>query len=322
MGVDGILSRASTRWTLDDVKERRVDVETVISTDELESLIKQQVDERTAALTGELDELRARLNEAESGGGGGLERAAADAALQAEAAALEAKAAAELRAEQAEGRVAVLEVRLKELESGSGGGRTAELEARVKELEAQLAAKPAPAPGPRKMGDSGGIPRPDLKGEPATAKVPLPKPPSRETGKAAPPSSARPEPAKPEAARAEAAPGRPEPAKPEAAKAEAAPAKPPAPSRPEPKAAAAPTPVTEEDHARAMRTARGLIEDVISEDEEDARKALVTGSFREKYASALGRAKQSYERRVKDAVRSARDHWDMALKEAEEKAKK
>lgn len=271
MGVDGILSRASTRYTLEDVQERRVDVDSVISLDELENLIRQQVEERTAALQGEVEELRARLTEAEAGGGG-LERAAADAALQAEAAALEAKAAAELRAEQAESRVGALEARVQELESGAQGGeRVAQLEARVKELEAQLAAAAAPPAKPPARPETGKQP---VAARPATGKVPIPVP-----------------------------------AKPEAPK-------------PEPKPAPPAAPVSEEDHARAMRTARGLIEDVIAEDEDDARQALLAGSFREKYASALNRAKQSYERRVKEAIRTERDHWEQALKEAEEKAKK
>ena len=256
MGADGIIEKASTRFTLKDVEDRRVEAVSVIALDELEGLLQQQVQERTGQLQREVESLRARLAEAEAGGGG-LEAAAADAALQAEAAALEAKAAAELRAEQAEARVSELEAQVKELEKSSGASaRVAELEARIKELEASAAAPKPAAPAPTK---------------PAPTKPPVPSP---EAGKA--------------------------PEKP-----------------PEKKPAPKPQPVTEEEHSRALRTAKGLIEDIVNEDEDSAREAIKAGRFRSEFEAALNRAKQSYERRVKDSVRKERDHWEAALKELE-----
>lgn len=267
MGADGILEKASTRFTIKDVEEQRVEPVSVIALDELERLIQSQVEERTAQLRAELDELRARLAEADAGGGGGLERAAAEAALQAESAALEAKAAAELRAEQAEARAAELGKKLEALEArASDAGRVAELEAKVKELEGRKPEAPK-APGP--------VPT----ARPATSKL--------GPGSGSGPAEAKPAPAK-----------------------EAAPA--PAPVS---KPAAKPEAVTEDDHARALRTARGLIEDVINEDEATAQAAIKAGKFRTEFSAALGRARHSYERRVKEAVRAARDHWEQALKD-------
>lgn len=273
MGADGIIEKASSRFTIEDVEARRVEAVSVIAVEELETLISQQVEERTGALQREVEGLRARLAEAEAGGGG-LEAAAADAALQAEAAALEAKAAAELRAEQAESRANELQLRVKELEGKAGAGqRVSELEARVKELEAQLAQKPkpaAPAPGPRPTGR------------------PLERP----------------------AAEKAAAPAGSEPEKTTAEK---------PPEKPAPKPPPKPAPVTEEEHGRALRTAKGLIEDVINEDEDAANAAIKSGKFRSEFEAALNRARQSYERRVKESVRKERDHWEAALKELEGK---
>lgn len=270
MGADGIIEKASSRFTIEDVEARRVEAVSVIAVEELESLIAQQVEERTGALQREVEGLQARLAEAEAGGGG-LEAAAADAALQAEAAALEAKAAAELRAEQAESRANELQLRVKELEGKAGAGqRVAELEARVKELEAQLAQKPKPAAppaGPRPTG------RPLEK--PAPEKPAADKPPAGE-GQAEKP-----------------------------------------PEKPAPKPPPKPAPITEEEHGRALRTAKGLIEDVINEDEDAANAAIKAGKFRSEFEAALNRARQSYERRVKESVRKERDHWEAALKELE-----
>lgn len=83
-----------------------------------------------------------------------------------------------------------------------------------------------------------------------------------------------------------------------------------------------PDEVTEEDHSRAKRLASALLEDVVGEDEDKAKKALTEGTFRDEFSDELDDAKNAYRRRVKAEVRSEKDHWEevLAALEAEHKS--
>lgn len=266
-----ILEKATKRFTLDHLKSEEVEPVSVLALDELDALITGQVTERTSQLAAELKHVRKRLQEleAEQSQAGGLERAAADAALEAEARALEAKAAAELRAEQAEARARDLE---RQLAEGSGApaaaapavdeGKLAALEEQARGLEDQLGAE-------RRRAE-------EAEGRAAslTAKV-----------------------AELEAALKKAQEG-------------------------EADAGGAGEPVTPEDHKRARRLVDALLDDVVNEDEDRAKGALKSRSFRVNFASELETARKQYVKRVKASVRGDQDHWNEAIDALEAKANK
>lgn len=133
--LDGI----EKRYTIQDVQDQRVETVSVVGVDELEAAVEAAVAARTEKLQAELTRAKADLAK---GSGGGLEAAAAEAALEAEARALEEKAEAENRAREAETRASRLEARVAELEAASGQvdeAKVGELEAKVAELEGKAA---------------------------------------------------------------------------------------------------------------------------------------------------------------------------------------
>jgi len=132
VGVEKLLEKAKTRFSLDDVQNGEVETVSVIAVDELSQLIDRHLEEQIATLKSKLNEAESKLASGDSDGAE-LERAAAEAAMEAEAAALEAKAAAELRAEEAEAKLAELE------KNGAAGGADVEkLEKQIKDLEGEV----------------------------------------------------------------------------------------------------------------------------------------------------------------------------------------
>jgi hypothetical protein len=132
-----LISKIQSRYTMEDVAEQRAIPVSVITEEDLEATMQSAIDAATADLTLRLQQAEEQLANAEAGGG--LEEAAADAALEAEALALEAKAQADQRATVAESRVVELEEKIAALEAAAGdAANAAELEAKVTDLEAQI----------------------------------------------------------------------------------------------------------------------------------------------------------------------------------------
>jgi hypothetical protein len=129
------ISKIQSQYTVDDVQEGRAEAVSVVSESELESLIQKQIDEQTAALKREVQDLREQLENADGDGGGGLEEAAAEAALEAEAVALEGKAQAEQRAAEADAKVKELEAQLAD---AGDPEKITELEEKVVQLQAEV----------------------------------------------------------------------------------------------------------------------------------------------------------------------------------------
>ncbi|MEZ6184267.1 MAG: hypothetical protein R3F62_04550 [Planctomycetota bacterium] len=71
--------------------------------------------------------------------------------------------------------------------------------------------------------------------------------------------------------------------------------------------------VTEEDHSRAARLARALLEDVVQDGGDDAEKAVAEGTFKQDFAAQIKTAKSTFNRRTPAAVRGERDHWEAAI---------
>lgn len=79
-------------------------------------------------------------------------------------------------------------------------------------------------------------------------------------------------------------------------------------------------PVTPEDHKRARRLVDALLDDIINEDEDRAKQALKSRSFRVNFAAELETARKQYVKRVKAIVRGEQDHWNEAIDALEAKA--
>ncbi|MCO5168393.1 MAG: hypothetical protein M9894_18800 [Planctomycetes bacterium] len=78
-------------------------------------------------------------------------------------------------------------------------------------------------------------------------------------------------------------------------------------------------PIGPEDHKRARRLVDALLDDIINEDEDRARSALKSKSFRVNFAGELETARRQYVKRVKAAVRGDQDHWNEAIDALEAK---
>lgn len=93
-----------------------------------------------------------------------------------------------------------------------------------------------------------------------------------------------------------------------------------------PKPAAAPAPeepaepVTPDDHKRARRLVDALLDDIVNEDEDRAKQALKSRSFRVNFGPELETARKQYVKRVKASVRGDQDHWNEAIDALEAKA--
>lgn len=140
MDATALVAKIESRFTLEDVQNNQVETISVVALDELDSLIQQAVSEKTSELELEVQQLKEQLANVEGNsedGGGGLEAAAAEAAMEAEARALEAAAEAEQRAAEAETQKRDLEAKVAELQAEADkiAGLQAEVDKLKKELE-------------------------------------------------------------------------------------------------------------------------------------------------------------------------------------------
>jgi len=291
MDVDGLLARIESEFTLEDVQAERVETVSVVALSEFEALVGKAVDEQTARLQVELDEARAQLADV---GGGGLEAAAAEAALEAESRALEAQAEAEQRARAAEARAKQLEreldaVRGKGGGDGAGGGeRAAELEGKLEALQERLAELEAELTEARGEADRAV----ELEGKLGEL----------EAAKQAELDAQAARVAELEAQLATAGQGT------EGGGGNAGAETASAPDAGE---------VTDADRQTARRLAEALLEEVFSDDEEATRASLADGTFRDDFSAPLAEARSTYERRTEPHVRADGDFFAEVLAEME-----
>jgi len=321
-----LLEKAPKKYSVADVQAQKVDAVSVILEADLQELLTNQVKDRTAQLAAELKHMKTRLAELEAdrSNSGGIERAAAEAALEAEAKALEAQAAAELRAEQAEAKLRSLETK----PPGTGatpklpapGPDPARLEAekRLAELEKKLAeAEKKAAEAEKKAAEAekkaSGGPRIPAGADPAKLEAAEKKLADSEKKLADAEKKAADADAKAKAAEAKAA-----GLEADLAKAKSAP--------PSGGAGAAPAddgvpaePATPDDHKKARRLVDALLDDVVGEDEAKAKASFGKKSFRADFAKSLETARKQYVKRVKAHVRGEKDHWDEAIEALEKK---
>ena len=314
-----LLEKAPKKYSVADVQAQKVDAVSVILEADLQELLTNQVKDRTAQLAAELKHMKTRLAELEAdrSNSGGIERAAAEAALEAEAKALEAQAAAELRAEQAEAKLRSLETK----PPGTGatpklpapGPDPARLEAekRLAELEKKLAEAEKKAAEAEKKASGG--PRIPAGADPAKLEAAEKKLADSEKKLADAEKKAADADAKAKAAEAKAA-----GLEADLAKAKSAP--------PSGGAGAAPAddgvpaePATPDDHKKARRLVDALLDDVVGEDEAKAKASFGKKSFRADFAKSLETARKQYVKRVKAHVRGEKDHWDEAIEALEKK---
>jgi DNA repair exonuclease SbcCD ATPase subunit len=297
-----LLDKAPKKYSIADVQAQKVDAVSVILEGDLQELLTNQVKDRTAQLAAELKHMKTRLAELEAdrSNSGGIERAAAEAALEAEAKALEAQAAAELRAEQAEAKLRTLEAKppatgaAAKLPASGPDPRVAELEKKLADSEKKLAEAEKKSSGGPKI-PAGADP---AKLEAAEKRL-------ADSEKKLADAEARAKAAEDKVSGLEA----------DLAKAKSAPA------------AAAPAaddgvpaePATPDDHKKARRLVDALLDDVVGEDEAKAKASFGKKSFRTDFGKSLEMARKQYVKRVKAHVRGEKDHWDEAISALEAK---
>ncbi len=311
-----LLDKVPKKFTVADVQAQKVEAVSVITDADLQELLTTQVKDRTAQLAAELKHMKTRLAELEADrtNSGGIERAAAEAALEAEAKALEAQAAAELRAEQAEAKVRTLEAK-----GGAGGvtpaatakpagpdPKVADLEKKLAEAERKTAEAEKKAIEAEKK--SSGGPKIPAGADPAKLEAAEKK--LADSEKKLGEAEARAKAAEAKVAGLEADLAKAKSASPSPGAGAAAPAAddgPPA------------EPATPDDHKKARRLVDALLDDVVGEDEAKAKTSFGKKSFRTDFAKSLETARKQYVKRVKAHVRGEKDHWDEAIAALEAK---
>lgn len=314
-----LLERVKPKFTVEDITQGKAEAVSVITVEDLNEMITTQVRDRTAQLAGELKQHKTRVAELEKekSQSGGLERAAAEAALEAEARALDAQAAAEVRAEQAEAKLRALEAG-----GGAAAAKPAADDGKLKELETKLAAAEAKVKAAEEKARAA-----EAKAAEKPAAAPAAKPDTKALDAAEEKARAAEARAKAADEKAAAAEAKVTAADEKARAAEAkvadlekalAAAKSAAPAAEADDGVPA-EPVTPEDHKKARRLVDALLEDVVSEDEAKVKASVAKKTFRKDFEKALGAARKQYVKRVKAAVRADKDHWDEALAAIEAK---
>lgn len=305
-----LLDKAPKKYSIADVQAQKVDAVSVILEADLQELLTNQVKDRTAQLAAELKHMKTRLAELEADrtNSGGIERAAAEAALEAEAKALEAQAAAELRAEQAEAKLRALEAKqpgtgaVAKLPAPGADPKVAELEKKAAELEKKL------AEAEKKAAEASKGPKIPAGADPAKLEAAEKKLADAEKKLAEAEAKAA-----DAEARARAVEAKVSGLEADLARARSAPAAPAADDGPPAE------PATPDDHKKARRLVDALLDDVVGEDEAKAKASFGKKSFRTDFAKSLETARKQYVKRVKAHVRAETDHWDEAIAALEAK---